>query len=56
MEGYQEQWLAALGNKMWKLHGIKTKIFHNQNIVERDQQLYATMSDYFSPHSEYKKI
>ncbi|MCI5084135.1 MAG: NAD(P)/FAD-dependent oxidoreductase [Saprospiraceae bacterium] len=56
LKGYQDQWLEELGNKMWKLYDIKTDIFHNQNIEERDEQLYATMSSYFSPDSEYKKI
>ncbi|MFN7116277.1 MAG: hypothetical protein ACK4TA_05720 [Saprospiraceae bacterium] len=42
------------------LHGrnsdVKTDIFKTENILERDTKLYATMSDYFSPNSEYKKI
>ena len=56
LEAYQNLWLDELGNKMWKLYGIKTGIFHNMNIAERDEQLYATMADYFSPTSEFKKI
>ncbi|WP_168797414.1 geranylgeranyl reductase family protein [Neolewinella litorea] len=56
LEGYQRLWLEELGDKMWKLYGIKTDIFHNMNIPERDRQLYATMADYFSPTSEFKKI
>jgi digeranylgeranylglycerophospholipid reductase len=56
LSGYQDLWLDKLGNKMWKLYGIKTDIFHNMNIGERDQQLYTTMADYFSPDSEFKKI
>jgi digeranylgeranylglycerophospholipid reductase len=56
LAGYQELWLAELGDKMWKLYGIKTDIFHNMNIAERDQQLYRTMAEYFSPTSEFKKI
>ena len=56
LEAYQNLWLSELGNKMWKLYDIKTEIFHNMNLAERDQQLYATMSDYFSPTSEFKKI
>ncbi|MBB4077780.1 digeranylgeranylglycerophospholipid reductase [Lewinella aquimaris] len=56
LEAYQLAWLAELGDKMWKLYGIKTDIFHNMNIGERDRLLYATMSDYFSPTSEFKKI
>jgi digeranylgeranylglycerophospholipid reductase len=56
MRGYQERWLDKLGNKMWKLYGVKTDIFQEKDIAERDRQLYRTMADYFSPDSEYKKI
>lgn len=56
LKGYQDQWLEALGNKMWKLYHVKTDIFKTEDIAERDSKLYATMSDYFSPNSEYKKI
>ncbi|MEN0006285.1 MAG: NAD(P)/FAD-dependent oxidoreductase [Bacteroidota bacterium] len=56
LKGYQDQWLEQLGNKMWKLYRIKSAIFRNKNIAERDEQLYDTMSAYFSPYSEYKKI
>lgn len=56
LQGYQEMWLEKLGNKMWKLYGVKTDIFKTDDILERDTKLYATMSDYFSPNSEFKKI
>ena len=56
LRAYQNVWLKELGDKMWKLYGIKTDIFHNMNVAERDEQLYATMADYFSPTSEFKKI
>jgi digeranylgeranylglycerophospholipid reductase len=56
LKGYQDQWLEQLGNKMWKLYHTKSAIFKNKNIEERDEQLYTTMSSYFSPDSEYKKI
>lgn len=56
LEAYQRLWLSELGDKMWKLYGIKTDIFHNMNIPERDRGLFATMADYFSPTSEFKKI
>lgn len=56
LKGYQDQWLEAMGNKMWKLYDVKTDIFKTEDITERDTKLYATMSDYFSPNSEYKKI
>jgi digeranylgeranylglycerophospholipid reductase len=56
LKGYQDQWLEALGNKMWKLYDEKTKIFRTKDIPLRDELLYKTMSGYFSPNSEYKKI
>ncbi len=48
--------LAALGDKMWKLYHTKTAVFHHEDIPTRDAYLFKTMSDYFDPHSEYKKI
>lgn len=56
LKTYQDQWLDALGNKMWKLYDIKTKVFKTKDIEQRDKMLFATMSDYFSPDSEFKKI
>lgn len=56
LAGYQELWLEKLGNKMWKLYEEKTAIFQEPEIAQRDQQLYQTMSNYFHPESEYKKI
>ncbi|MEL6865380.1 MAG: NAD(P)/FAD-dependent oxidoreductase [Bacteroidota bacterium] len=56
LKGYQDLWLNKLGDKMWKLYRVKTDIFKNPNIYKRDQLLYETMSAYFSPDSEYKKI
>ena len=56
MKGYQDNWLEQLGDKMWKLYHTKTKVFHQEDIPTRDAYLYQTMSDYFDPNSEYKKI
>jgi digeranylgeranylglycerophospholipid reductase len=56
MKGYQDTWLEQLGDKMWKLYHTKTKVFQHADVVTRDAELYATMSDYFDPNSEYKKI
>lgn len=56
LKGYQDSWLEKLGNKMWKLYDVKTDIFKREDIPTRDQMLYETMSSYFSPDSEYKKI
>ena len=56
LKGYHDNWLKAMGNNMWKLYRVKRKIFDTVDVAERDRQLYATMSTYFSPDSEYKKI
>ena len=55
-ERYQDAWLEALGDKMWKLYREKSSIFRESDLSERNRRLYATMSSYFSPDSEYKKI
>ncbi len=56
LKKYQDLWLEDMGNKMWQLYGVKKQIFTTKDIVQRDEMLYRTMSDYFSPYSEYKKI
>ncbi|TXB67986.1 NAD(P)/FAD-dependent oxidoreductase [Phaeodactylibacter luteus] len=56
LKGYQDAWLEQLGHKMWKLYEEKSSIFREADIPLRDERLYRTMSDYFSPNSEYKKI
>ncbi|MGG9962422.1 geranylgeranyl reductase family protein [Ferruginibacter sp. SUN106] len=56
LKGYHDNWLKAMGNNMWKLYRVKRKIFDTADVLQRDEQLYATMSNYFSPDSEYKKI
>ncbi|MEI9959324.1 MAG: NAD(P)/FAD-dependent oxidoreductase [Ferruginibacter sp.] len=56
LKGYQDEWLKAMGNNMWKLYRVKRKIFETADIAQRDEQLFETMSNYFSPTSEYKKI
>lgn len=56
LEGYHQNWLAAMGNSMWQLYHTKRHIFEMEDIAERDEALYKTMSNYFSPDSVYKKI
>jgi len=56
LKGYHDNWLKAMGNNMWKLYNVKRKIFETADVTQRDEELYATMSNYFSPESEYKKI
>jgi hypothetical protein len=41
--------MAAMGNKMWELYEIKSRIFKTENIAERNKMLFETMSEYFSP-------
>lgn len=53
---YQDLWLEDMGNKMWQLYAVKKDIFSTKDIATRDKKLYETMSEYFSPNSEYKKI
>jgi len=53
---YQEKWLQEIGHKMWKLYDVKSDIFKTEDIITRDTLLFNTMSSYFSPDSEYKKI
>jgi digeranylgeranylglycerophospholipid reductase len=55
-ETYQEAWLEKLGEKMWKLYREKSSIFREEALPRRNERLYRTMSSYFSPDSEYKKI
>lgn len=56
LKGYHDNWLSQTGNSMWKLYHVKRKIFETEDVSERDEQLYETMSNYFSPDSAYKKI
>ena len=56
LKAYQDGWLEEIGNTMWQLYEIKTDIFRTHDIRQRDALLFQTMSGYFSPHSEYKKI
>lgn len=56
LKEYQDRWLEQLGEKMWKLYKEKTSIFRENDIEVRDRRLYETMSSYFHPDSEYKKI
>jgi digeranylgeranylglycerophospholipid reductase len=56
LEGYHQNWLAAMGSSMWQLYHTKRQIFEMEDIAERDEALYKTMSNYFSPDSVYKKI
>ncbi len=56
MKRYQDDWLEAVGNQMWRLYKVKKKIFKTKDIVQRDVMLYDTMRNYFSPDSEFKKV
>lgn len=56
LKGYQDNWLTTMGNNIWKLYRVKRGIFDTRDVAKRDEQLYATMSNYFSANSEFKKI
>lgn len=53
---HQDQWMTAMGKKMWELYEIKSRIFKTDNIEKRNAALFQTMSSYFSPDSPFKKI
>lgn len=53
---YHDMWLDDNGHQMWKLYKVKKKIFKEKDRAVQDQKLFETMSNYFSPKSEYKKI
>ena len=53
---YQACWLDELGEAMWRLYRIKTDIFRQKDLPTQDQMLYETLSGYFHPHSEFRKI
>lgn len=53
---YQDDWLEAFGNQMWKLYEVKKNIFKEKEVSVQDKRLFETMGNYFSPNSEYKKI
>ena len=53
---YQDNWLEAFGNQMWKLYKVKNSIFKEKDNDVQNKMLFETMSNYFSPNSEYKKI
>jgi len=52
---YQDRWMKTQGHTMWRLYRIKRNIF-KQRVAKRDKLLYQTLSDYFRPESEYRKI
>ncbi|MEV7595862.1 NAD(P)/FAD-dependent oxidoreductase [Kitasatospora sp. NPDC089797] len=56
LEGCHQQWLAELGTTMWKLYDLKTGIFRERDPARRDALLHATMTGYFRPDSEYRKV
>ena len=56
LKGYQDRWLAATGNHMWKLYRTKKRIFDTKDFSLRDEMLFETMAGYFDTESPYKKI
>jgi len=53
---YQQRWLREIGDAMWDLYNLKTNIFQQKNIPQRDQILYETLSGYFHPDSKFRKV
>ena len=56
MSAYQQRWAEELGDSMWRLYRRKRDIFRERNIDRRNEMLFETLSYYFSPESEYRKI
>ncbi len=56
MSAYQQRWSEELGESMWRLYRRKREIFRQRDIDRRNQMLFETLSHYFSPESEYRKI
>src|SRR5690606_26794349 len=56
LAGYQQRWLDALGHQLWRLYEIKTAIFAEREIATRDRRLFETLSGYFAPTSEFRKV
>lgn len=52
---YQQRWSRALGKDMWRLYQMKRHIFR-QEIPRRNTLLFEALANYFSPHSEFRKI
>lgn len=53
---YQDMWYESFGKQMWKLYELKKTIFKERDINIQNRMLFETMSNYFSPNSEFKKI
>lgn len=56
LQGYQQLWMQRTGEKMWELYKIKKDFIKTKTEEERDKKLYSTLSNYFSPFSEFKKV
>jgi digeranylgeranylglycerophospholipid reductase len=56
LAGYQQRWFNEIGETMQQLYKIKTDIFRDKNLARQDQRLYETLSGYFRPDSEFRKV
>lgn len=56
LAAYQTAWEEEMGESMWQLYRHKRQIFRNRDLLERNRMLHSTLSRYFSPESEYRKI
>ena len=56
LSAYQHRWHDEMGRMMWKLYEIKKRIFREQDVTRRDALLHQTLSGYFRPDSEFRKV
>ncbi len=56
LEAYHARWMEELGNAMWSLYDVKTSIFRERERAVQDERLFKTLSGYFHPDSEYRKV
>ena len=56
LAAYQRRWLREVGDALWNLYRLKSRIFRQQDISQQDRMLYETLSGYFHPQSPYRKV
>ena len=56
LAGYQQRWFNEMGEAMQQLYKIKTEIFQEKDLARQDLRLYESLSGYFQPDSEFRKV
>jgi digeranylgeranylglycerophospholipid reductase len=56
LERYHARWLEELGNAMWSLYDVKSRIFREPEPDVQDAHLFETLAGYFHPDSPYRKV